>query len=76
MDEIISSWDTADELFLELATDDVGRHRARARLQEMFFADREMVMRFRVEDANGQRVTFPLRLISDTTFPVDTEADY
>ena len=105
MEEIISSWKTADELVTELVTHhadsplkdlrtkrtkiekiqekkalrgighprpDSSQTRARviesrAPLEDLA-KDTRTKMHFRVMDANGEEVAFPLQLISDTTY--------
>ena len=64
-DEIISSWDNVNELVMELVQHGSTYERL-ADLQT--YQEGPTQFRFRLEDASGARVTFPLRLISTTTF--------
>ena len=73
MEEIISLWDSPFALVLELGTPEVGPEGQRNPLKKV----RELMSQpsaegedfnFRLEDADGKPVKFPLRLISDTTF--------
>ena len=67
-EEIISSWETPDQLVAELMAEaPTGRTYERM----AGFAEAPVpgqAMDLRVEDANGNQVAFPLRLISNTTY--------
>ena len=71
MEEIVSSWDNEFMLIIELATPEVGPdgernpfHKVRA---IMSGPASNLNYNFRLEDADGKAVKFPLKLISDTT---------
>lgn len=72
MEEIVSSWDSEFMLVIELATPEVGPdgernpfHKVRA---TMSGPASNLNYNFRLEDANGKTIKFPVKLISDTTF--------
>ena len=73
MEEIINSWDSASGLVAELGTPDSGPDGQRNPLKKV----RELMSQpsvegeefnFRLEDAKGRHIKFPIKLISDTTF--------
>ena len=72
MEEIVSSWDNEFMMIIELATPEVGPdgecnpfHKVRA---IMSGPGSNLNYNFRLEDAKGRPIKFPVKLISDTTF--------
>ena len=72
MEEIINSWEDPFALVLELGTPDVGPEGKVNPLKKvrglMSQPSEGGDFNFRLEDANGKLVKFPLKLISNTTF--------
>ena len=71
MEEIVSSWDNEFMLVFELATPEVGPDGERNpfhKVRAIMGPASNLNYNFRLEDAKGKTVKFPLKLISDTTF--------
>ena len=70
MEEIIRAWEKLTDLVLELALpEDATSAEVRQWHLEDLTSSEIAKYQFRLEDANGNEVAFPLRLISNTTFP-------
>ena len=70
MEEIIRTWKTLNDLVLELALpEDATSAEVRQFHLEALTSSEIAKYQFRLEDAKGNEVAFPLRLISNTTFP-------
>ena len=73
-EEIVQSWETLDELFVELNAPDHAsdirkvRERIRLVMEDPTPASDGQSMHFRLVDGDGRDVAFPLKLISNTTF--------
>lgn len=65
-EEIISSWDSINDLVEELVS--LGRTYIRIVDAAKDPVGDGPAMDYRLEDANGNAVAFPLTLVSDTTF--------
>ena len=67
MEEIIHRWESEGDLALLLLSNEHGKL---SQIMRQHSDPPELVrsMGFKLQDANGNRVTFPLELISDTRF--------
>ena len=75
-EEIVQNWETINELVVELDLPDDATDicKVRNRINNIVMEDNKQAtdgqsMRFTLLDGDGNTVVFPLRLISDTTFP-------
>lgn len=70
MEELVRIWDTLQELVMELAMpDDATSAEVRQWRVENLEHGEKFTHSYRLEDANGNEIVFPLRLVSDTKFP-------
>ena len=69
-EEIISSWETPDHLVGELVGEDAARRTWNLMRDVTEAPVPGQAMEYRVVDANGNVVAFPLQLISNTTYGV------
>ena len=74
-EEIVQNWENINELVVELTLPDAAtdirkvRDRINQVMEDNTAATDGQSMRFTLLDGHGNPVVFPLKLISDTTFP-------
>ena len=82
MEEIIVQWDNVEQMFVELASSDNGEEAERRRVRLWWTQNMESSpdmplqphrIRFDLIDGTGKAITFPIRLIANTTFDVPNE---
>ncbi len=82
MEEIIVQWDSVEQMFVELASSDnleeVERRKVRLWWAQNMETSQDMPRQshrisFDLTDDTGKKITFPIRLVANTTFDVPNE---
>ena len=82
MEEVIVQWDNVEQMFVELASSDNGEEAERRKVRLWWTQNTESSpdmplqshrIRFDLVDGTGEKITFPIRLIADTTSDTPSE---